>query len=759
MSSLAQCEITSQRGELANAGRKTLVACICGGYGFPYGTATTQRILLVGKALVESGCQFTVWHCGPSPTSENKQIRGEHEGIEFEYLGNSLYRPVNKWRRILIYSRAMVQLPSRIHRLSGHGCVYLYPQGGVLGLYAGMLCKLLRTPVVQELGEWWDGVAAAPRLAQYSYRGPLFWLSDGALVISDEIARRVLERTWSRKSYRMYKLPAVVDPARWENPDGRPPLNLAPATFLWCGLLSGYLADIRMLLESLALVREAGVDARLILCGPCDERAREFVTRACERLDLEDAHVILTGYLSQKTLASLFQSVSALVLPMYDDDRSWTRSPNKLPEYLASGTPVITSAVGDIGISLRDLETAYFVRPGAADDFAAAMVNVARDPACARKIGLAGREVCESTMDYRLHSAPLAEYFSRLQTGDPAALRKTGSTRLQALRFALRKGAGWTISSGMIAAGVVRRRLRQMESRSAITPLYFHNPSAKVFRKCIERLMAADCAFLSLEQVSDFVSGRAGVPKRAVWLSCDDGWKEIALTMLPLLRRYHLPMTIFVPTDLVLGGPAWWRVCRIYRRELMKFGIRNPEQLWEIPNARRREIVDALCEEVDTRALGDDFLSREQIQAIARCPEITIGSHSCSHPLLWRCTDEEVRQEMAESKRVLDQWIGRPVTGFAYPFGYGGRREADCARAAGYQVAATTFLGTIEAGRDAFRLPRFCVSDEMSIAEAVCSSTGAWSEFSKGLKRHLPKWALPLLAFSAEDEPDSIQDP
>ena len=48
-----------------------------------------------------------------------------------------------------------------------------------------------------------------------------------------------------------------------------------------------------------------------------------------------------------------------------------------------------------------------------------------------------------------------------------------------------------------------------------------------------------------------------------MWLSFDDGWKELA-EVLPLVRRLHLPVTLFIPSG-VVGGDGrfpWLSQCR-----------------------------------------------------------------------------------------------------------------------------------------------------------------------------------------------------
>ena len=67
-----------------------------------------------------------------------------------------------------------------------------------------------------------------------------------------------------------------------------------------------------------------------------------------------------------------------------------------------------------------------------------------------------------------------------------------------------------------------------------------------------------------------------------------------------------------------------------------------------------------------------------------------VGSHSMTHPPLDRLPVDLLKSELAESKRILELWVGRPVRGFAYPGG-GGDTEAVIReiQSAGYAYART----------------------------------------------------------------------
>jgi glycosyltransferase involved in cell wall biosynthesis len=117
--------------------------------------------------------------------------------------------------------------------------------------------------------------------------------------------------------------------------------------------------------------------------------------------------------MDDRALAANYKSAAALLLPMWDDDKSRTRMPNKLAEYLASGRPVISSTSGDLVEFLSDRVNAYLGKPGDEGDFADNMISVLQDPTRASRIGAAGQRTCVERLDFRSHAESLAEFFVR----------------------------------------------------------------------------------------------------------------------------------------------------------------------------------------------------------------------------------------------------------------------------------------------------------------------------------------------------------
>lgn len=67
-----------------------------------------------------------------------------------------------------------------------------------------------------------------------------------------------------------------------------------------------------------------------------------------------------------------------------------------------------------------------------------------------------------------------------------------------------------------------------------------------------------------------------------------------------------------------------------------------------------------------------------------------IASHSLTHPDLYGLSDDELRWQLGEDKRRLEECFQRSVYGFAVPFDYCDRHIADIARECGFSYLRTS---------------------------------------------------------------------
>jgi peptidoglycan/xylan/chitin deacetylase (PgdA/CDA1 family) len=123
-------------------------------------------------------------------------------------------------------------------------------------------------------------------------------------------------------------------------------------------------------------------------------------------------------------------------------------------------------------------------------------------------------------------------------------------------------------------------------------------------------------------------------------------------------------------------------------------------------------LVRAFCEENDAdveEIRGRHRLDWSTIRSLAADPLVEIGSHSVTHVRFCDLDDASALAEFRDSRRRLEEMLGRPIRHFAFPFGRSvdcGPRDFALAREAGYVTASTTVKGLVHPNVDRYALPR-----------------------------------------------------
>lgn len=118
---------------------------------------------------------------------------------------------------------------------------------------------------------------------------------------------------------------------------------------------------------------------------------------------------------------------------------------------------------------------------------------------------------------------------------------------------------------------------------------------------------------------------------------------------------------------------------------------------------------------------------------------VEIGSHTMTHRSVTPLSPRELATELEDSKKQIEDIIGKPVTSFAYPFGTlrdFDKRSAQALRKAGYRTAFTSQHGTVEAALDPMFLPRVKIEggDPDWLFRAACrGAMDQWRFIDRGL--------------------------
>ncbi len=135
-------------------------------------------------------------------------------------------------------------------------------------------------------------------------------------------------------------------------------------------------------LESLAKLRERGVDAVLLMVG--DGPDRDAVEQRASELRII-RHCYFLGY--QEDVSGWYQAFDALILPSANEG-----TPVVAIEALAAGCPVVATSVGGVPDVVREGVDGFLVPMGDVDALADRLELLARDPELRARMGAAGRE-------------------------------------------------------------------------------------------------------------------------------------------------------------------------------------------------------------------------------------------------------------------------------------------------------------------------------------------------------------------------------
>jgi peptidoglycan/xylan/chitin deacetylase (PgdA/CDA1 family) len=180
---------------------------------------------------------------------------------------------------------------------------------------------------------------------------------------------------------------------------------------------------------------------------------------------------------------------------------------------------------------------------------------------------------------------------------------------------------------------------------------------------------------ITLDEWIAYKEKRAGLPRRPIIITFDDGYRSTYHTAWPTLQRYGFSATVFLVASLIGKTNAW---------------------------------------DVDERQ--EPLLDESEIREM-QSGGITFGSHTQSHRALTRIPLEEAARELADSRKILESILGRSVTSLCYPFAKQNRAIRNLARKTGYDAAVIGRGGTNRVWTDQYALRRIKVDTATTIGQ------------------------------------------
>ena len=189
--------------------------------------------------------------------------------------------------------------------------------------------------------------------------------------------------------------------------------------------------------------------------------------------------------------------------------------------------------------------------------------------------------------------------------------------------------------------------------------------SPESFEKQMRFLRERKYNIVSLEELADLIKNKEKIPFKTVAITFDDGYLDNYTHAYPVLKKYNIPAAIFV-----------------------------------------------VINRVGKHLGNDDYMSWQQIKELSLSGLVTIGSHSMNHPNLSEIDSEaELREEIFESKRILEKELNQEVKFFSYPFGGRSLEARRLVSLSGYKAALGTNFPKGSPGDDPYALKRLRISE------------------------------------------------
>jgi peptidoglycan/xylan/chitin deacetylase (PgdA/CDA1 family) len=193
------------------------------------------------------------------------------------------------------------------------------------------------------------------------------------------------------------------------------------------------------------------------------------------------------------------------------------------------------------------------------------------------------------------------------------------------------------------------------------------------------------------------------LPDRPVILTFDDGYQECIDNAVPILKEHGFTATFYIVAGLV-GKTSRWLV---------------NERGIELPLA--------------------DWSSIRELHAAG----FELGSHAMTHTRLTELSSAACRQELLESRRLMEDRLGHEVRHLAYPFGCFDDRVRALAGEVGYRSACSVRIGLSSLRDDQLALTRVPINGDENLPDFVCrlhtarTIPGFFRDAVQGIRRRL----------------------
>jgi glycosyltransferase involved in cell wall biosynthesis len=381
-------------------------------FTFPDGQAATNRVYTYGKGFKENGINV---HVIVFSSTYNEVHNGTTiDGISYYHpfeqkkRSNSFFvRSIQKVRKHIRTYQLLKKINEKDRIIAINSWTNLFSTH----FFAWLLSKFLRTKLVTECSEhpykdYQGGISTRIKGRAKFYVESR--LCAGILCISHFLVDFHSTRGINPK--KLFYIPSTVDSSRFIQTGTRP---IAKKYIGYFGSLTFKRDNVDLLINAFARFSELHPDVYLVLGGFSTPDVKKQITDMISELGIQE-RVVITEYLTREEILQYIVHADVLVVVRSNDLEASASYPSKLSEFLATGRPVVTVNVGEIGDFITDKVNGFLIEPGDVNALTNSLDFIFNNYELAEQVGLKGKELTSEFFDYKFQAGRMIDYIHSL---------------------------------------------------------------------------------------------------------------------------------------------------------------------------------------------------------------------------------------------------------------------------------------------------------------------------------------------------------
>lgn len=227
-------------------------------------------------------------------------------------------------------------------------------------------------------------------------------------------------------------------------------------------------------------------------------------------------------------------------------------------------------------------------------------------------------------------------------------------------------------------------------------------------------------------------------------LTFDDGWLDNFTNAFPVLKKYHVPATIFLATGFVGAEKLFWpeEICfylehfkpnifdsnkmpsaaKNFLSTIARYEHKGREQYFEnsiailkkYSSSERMDILGYFRKTIKIDSIPRQMINWDEARNMLSSGLVRFGAHSVNHEILDQVSPETMKDEILASRDDIQHHIGCCIKTFAYPNGNHDKNIIRVLEKNGFYGAVTTQKGFLSSSTSPMKIPRVAVHEDVS---------------------------------------------